>query len=147
MSVVVHRGDLLKQRECDVIVHCCNCFCTMGRGIAKAIREKYPEAYAADQQTERGCHAKLGTYTSARCSDGTLVVNLYAQFNYGLGGVHLDYGALEAGLDKLLATIKPRAIATYWLGCSSAGGEASAVGRIFRRLAAKHDTTFHVYEL
>jgi len=39
-------GDLIKMAlggEFDLIVHGCNCFCTMGAGIAKTIREYFPE--------------------------------------------------------------------------------------------------------
>ena len=37
------KGDLIKlalQGEFDVIVHGCNCFCTMGAGIAKSIKPR-----------------------------------------------------------------------------------------------------------
>ena len=42
-------GDLVKEAELfDVIAHCCNCFCTMGAGIAPQIKNKFPDAYVAD---------------------------------------------------------------------------------------------------
>ena len=34
-------GENLLESDCDVIIHCCNCFNTMGAGIAKAIADKY----------------------------------------------------------------------------------------------------------
>ena len=40
--------DLAEQGEFDVIVHGCNCQNTMGSGIAKEIKERYPLAYRAD---------------------------------------------------------------------------------------------------
>ena len=45
------KGDLLElfdNGEFDIIVHGCNCVNTMGAGIAKQIKEKYPEVYYAD---------------------------------------------------------------------------------------------------
>lgn len=30
-------GDLLTS-DCDLVIHCCNCFHTMGAGIAKSIK-------------------------------------------------------------------------------------------------------------
>ncbi len=50
-------GDLLeyaKNETFDVIIHGCNCFCTMGAGIAKGIKTQFPEAYRADQRTRKG---------------------------------------------------------------------------------------------
>lgn len=50
-------GDLLeaaRNEEVHVIAHCCNCFVTMGSGIAPQIKKAYPYAFAADQGTTRG---------------------------------------------------------------------------------------------
>jgi len=49
----------------DIIGHCCNCFCTMGSGVAAAIKAKYPEAYDADCKTKKGDRTKLGTLSLA----------------------------------------------------------------------------------
>lgn len=79
MNIV--RGDLLllgMSGEFDVIIHGCNCFNTMGAGIAKSMKTLFPEAYAADLTTERGAFEKLGTYTSAVIDcyvDGSTVLN------------------------------------------------------------------------
>jgi O-acetyl-ADP-ribose deacetylase (regulator of RNase III) len=48
MEMKVTEGDLIKKAkegEFDLIVHGCNCFCTMGGGIAKGIKREFPEAY------------------------------------------------------------------------------------------------------
>lgn len=55
-------GDLL-QAEVDAIGHCCNCFCTMGKGIAPKIKKEWPEVYAADCATRKGDRTKLGKQT------------------------------------------------------------------------------------
>ena len=63
------KGDLIKlalDGRFDVIIHGCNCYCTMGAGIAKAIKNIFPEAYDADCKTEKGSKPKLGSYSSAR---------------------------------------------------------------------------------
>ena len=63
------KGDLVKlaiKGEFDLIIHGCNCFCTMGAGIAKTIKQKFPEAYEADLKTEKGDKAKLGTISWAK---------------------------------------------------------------------------------
>ena len=61
-------GDLIQLAlagSFDVIVHGCNCQCAMGKGIALAIKQQFPEAYDADQRTVRGDPDKLGTITYA----------------------------------------------------------------------------------
>jgi O-acetyl-ADP-ribose deacetylase (regulator of RNase III) len=48
------KGNLIhlaKAGHFDVIVHGCNCFCAMGKGIARSIKLEFPEAYAADCTT------------------------------------------------------------------------------------------------
>jgi O-acetyl-ADP-ribose deacetylase (regulator of RNase III) len=62
------KGDIIKlaqQGQFDVIVHGCNCFCTMGSGIAKAVKSCFPIAFQVDLKTQKGEKAKLGTYSSA----------------------------------------------------------------------------------
>jgi O-acetyl-ADP-ribose deacetylase (regulator of RNase III) len=64
----VAHGDLLhmaQHGDFDVIIHGCNCFNTMGAGIAKSIKQQFPAAYRADCQTQQGNPEKLGTYSSA----------------------------------------------------------------------------------
>jgi hypothetical protein len=80
----VIKGDLLQMAEddeFDAIVHGCNCFNAMGKGIALSIKNRWPEVYAADCKTTKGGRNKLGTYSFAiRCIDFRPSV-LYAQSN------------------------------------------------------------------
>lgn len=66
-------GDLLQlavDGHFDVIIHGCNCQCQMGKGIALAIKRRFPEAYAADCRTAKGDVAKLGTISVAEVDRG-----------------------------------------------------------------------------
>lgn len=59
-------GDLIhlaKDGVFDLIVHGCNCLCTMGAGIAKGIKAAFLAAFGADQATACGDMAKLGSCT------------------------------------------------------------------------------------
>lgn len=74
------QGDLIKlfkQREFDVIIHGCNCGNNMGDGIAKTIRDEFPEAYAADLATVAWDVGKLGTITYADIANLGYIVNAY----------------------------------------------------------------------
>jgi len=102
------KGDLLQfalTGRFDVIIHGCNCFCTMGAGIARLIRDNFPEAYQADLKTRMGEKEKLGTYSLARIERNDnifTVVNGYTQYDFSGHGVLVDYGAVR----KLFAGIK-----------------------------------------
>lgn len=106
----VIRGDLIslaEEGEFDVIVHGCNCFNTMGSGLARQIRERYPEAYSQDLRTIPGDINKLGTYTYTRSNvggdTGFIIVNAYTQYDFNRHGSHVDvfeYTAFQLILEK-----------------------------------------------
>ena len=67
------KGDLIKlalENEFDVIIHGCNNFVNMGAGIAKTIKQHFPEAYRADLDTTKGDKNKL---TMDVCTETKLI--------------------------------------------------------------------------
>lgn len=104
-------GDLLRAAhagEVQVIAHGCNCFNTMGSGIAPQIAKAYPSAYDADQATRKGSAYKLGCY-SYGTENGLHIFNLYTQFGYwgrNEGKRDLNYPALELALFKMAHALK-----------------------------------------
>jgi O-acetyl-ADP-ribose deacetylase (regulator of RNase III) len=103
----VMRGDLVKlalDGHFEVIVHRCNCQCAMGAGIAKAIKQAFPEAYKADKATAKGSRTKLGTLSIATIELGNreiTIVNGYTQFHWRGSGVLVDYAALRSVMRQL----------------------------------------------
>ena len=130
-TVKVVQGNLLTLAHVgwfDVIVHGCNCFNTMGSGIAKDIKAFLPEAYAVDQQTKKGDRNKLGTYTRTVVPFGyhpsLIVVNAYTQYHYGGGGPHFDYSAFDLVLQNLRKDFPSLQIGFPRIGSGLAGGDA-----------------------
>lgn len=126
------------------LVHCCNCFCTMGAGVAKEVRCRYPAAYRADLLTERGDIKKLGSYSFADL-DPRVVFNLYAQFSFGNGN-DLNMAALGTGLPKIAALADDRnkkgiqtPIVTYKIGCGLAGGNWEEVIETLETISVDYD--------
>ena len=88
------KGDLIKMAlngDFNLIVHGCNCFCTMGGGIALQIARNFPRAEKVDRLTKAGAN-KLGTMTIAEQyvernghPHKLLVVNAYTQFGFSDG--------------------------------------------------------------
>ena len=82
----------------------------MGAGIAKSIREFYPEAYDADRKTIKGDDNKLGLISWAHVRNPKdpirLIINCYGQFEYApakrQGNYEAIYESLERAKDRLL---------------------------------------------
>jgi O-acetyl-ADP-ribose deacetylase (regulator of RNase III) len=95
----VRRGDpinLERRGGFHLIEHGCNCFCTMGAGIAKGIRAAFTKAYDVDLATTKGGKAKLGTCTAAvvnRVGQTLVVVNAHTPCDYHGRGTTLNYDA------------------------------------------------------
>lgn len=127
-------GDLVRDAEnYDVIIHGCNCFCTMGAGIAPQIKNKFPEAYAADCATVSGDRDKLGTITHTDTSSKPIVVNLYSQYGYNgrtHGDVDLDYDALRSGLKLVKEKFSGKFIGMPRIGAGLAGGDWNIIEKI-----------------
>ena len=134
-------GDLLElalQGEFDVIAHGCNCFHTMGAGIARQIAMRFPEAYEADKQTSHGDHEKLGTISTAeidRDDARFVIVNAYTQFNFRGRGPKVDYDAVSACFSVVADRYAGRRIGYPLIGAGLAGGDWSLIAeRIAERL-------------
>lgn len=122
MSIEVLKGDLLEKiDEFNVIVHGCNCFCTMGAGIALQIKKKFPQAYMADLDTVRGDRSKLGTYTKAMHNQ-TVIINAYTQYDT-VGEVNVDYDAIREVFTKLNKHYSGSLVGIPKIGAGLAGGD------------------------
>ena len=123
------RGDLIelaRRGHFDVIVHGCNCQCTMGAGIAKAIRTVFPAAFGADLATRKGDRGKLGTISCADAEvDGhsITVVNAYTQFHWRGRKPLADYDAIERAFEAVRAQFSGRRIGYPRIGAGLAGGD------------------------
>jgi len=142
------QGDLIalaKAGEFDVIVHGCNCFCTMGAGIAKAIREAFPSAWAADRATAKGDPAKLGTISigAHTLPDGEtlFIVNAYTQFWYGRQHLQVDYDALRKAMIHVRTRFPKARIGMPRIGAGLGGGDWSRIRRIIQDVFAGQEIT------
>jgi O-acetyl-ADP-ribose deacetylase (regulator of RNase III) len=139
------KGNLLEVPE-SIIVHGCNCFHTMGAGVARAIAKKYPEAEIADSLTAYGKAHKLGFYSFATVG-GKTIVNAYTQYGYGGDTRELDYNALVDVMERILSDFSHDTVAMSKIGCGLAGGDWRIVKAILESAAENHNRTIIVYEL
>jgi O-acetyl-ADP-ribose deacetylase (regulator of RNase III) len=141
------KGDLIKlalEGKFDVIVHGCNCFCTMGAGIAGAIKSEFPEAYDADCKTEKGSKDKLGTYSQAtieKNGNKITVINAYTQHDYKGRGIKADYDAIRSVFKKIKLNFSGQRIGYPKIGAGLAGGDWEQISKIIDEALINEDHT------
>lgn len=148
------KGDLIllaKDGKFDVIIHGCNCFHTMGAGIARVIKSVFPEAFEADKETVYGSRYKLGTISTATFQvnddgDFLTVVNAYTQFDFGTnseGTPPVDYVAVN----NCFRNIKDQYGGQHLkfgipkIGAGLAGGDWDLISRIIESQMKDEDLT------
>ena len=133
----VETGNLVAGNY-DIFCHQVNCKRVMGAGVAKQIRNKYPEVYQAYMKKT----PTLGDVLPVFCSDGRICINMYAQDGYGRDKRYTDYQAFQKclnGLVNFLATQRQDAIVAfpYNIGCGLAGGDWNIVEKLLENFSRK----------
>jgi len=153
MEIKYIKGDLIelaKQGEFEVIMHCCNCFNTMGAGIARAIRDNFPEAYLKDQNTIKGDRNKLGTYNSVTIKNFAkpfFVVNLYGQYDFKVSnGPNINYVSLSNALLQIKKDFTGLKFGLPRIGAGLAGGSWEVIEKIIQCTLIDEDVTVVNFE-
>ena len=118
--------DLAEQGEFDIVVQGCNCFNTMGGGIAKEIAEKYPTAARVDRNTKYGDYNKLGNWTDFD-TGRFMIINAYTQYNMSTGEDVFEYVAFQLILNKLLHAYGNKRIGLPYIGMGLAKGDKKLI--------------------
>lgn len=130
--MIVIKGNLLtlfENNNIDILVHGCNCFHTMGAGIAKQIKEKYYIAYEADLQTIKGDKNKLGTYSFVQINNTQFIINAYTQYHF-YGKRPIDYDALRNVFKLIDSNFKNKRIGIPKIGAGLAKGDWNIIQKI-----------------
>lgn len=152
-------GDLIElalKGQFDVIAHGCNCFCTMGAGIAVAMKNTFKcNTFDLEDPHLKGDINKLGNIDYEYFTDKidhirksnpndlytddvlVVVVNAYTQYYYGRNSPGcnqpLDYSALTLCLRKINHIFKGKHIGLPQIGCGLAGGDWNLVKEIIQK--------------
>lgn len=139
------KGDLIqmaKDGHFDVITHGCNCFCTMGAGIAVPMKDNfYCDEFPMEKPNLKGNINKLGTidYEVQTVNGHNLVVvNSYTQYRYGRNHedgdeTPVDYNAIALCMKKINYLFRGKTIGLPLIGCGLAGGDWSIVKKIIEK--------------
>lgn len=147
-NIKVIEGDLIelaKKGEFDLIAQGCNCFSTMGAGIAVGFKKEFKADQFPMEQKGKGDYNKLGQidYKTIVISDQAIeifeyvpdsksdaygesnihfcVINAYTQYHYG-GNKPFDYTAFTMCMRKINHTFKGMHIGLPMIGAGLAGG-------------------------
>ena len=127
----------------DVILHQVNCQGVMGSGVAKQVREKYPNVFASYKRICDGFADKsklLGIVQCVRTDDEKFIANLFAQENFGYDGeCYTDYTALKKCLKEVhdYHMFDNQVIAVpYLMGCHRGGGDWNIVYKMIEDIFA-----------
>lgn len=98
-------GDLFESKA-NIICHQVNCSNAMNSGVAKQIRERYPEVFRSYQalcKSHSKCKSSLlGECQVVETNDGKCIANLFGQLGYGYDGQqYTNLDALKRSMIKL----------------------------------------------
>lgn len=157
------KGDLIElalQGNFDVITHGCNCFCTMGAGIAPKMAKAFEcNNYRLEEKRYKADINKLGCIDFSKFelidnnypnTKSLYVINSYTQYGFGsnhLNGTKtpLDYEALTLCMRKINHKFKGKHIGLPRIGCGLAGGDWNMVKSIIQKELRNCDVTVVIY--
>ncbi len=161
---------LALQGRFEVIAHGCNCYCTMGAGLAPQMADTFGcDEYPLESPLRRGDIDKLGRIDFQKVyvrEDGRVmgayappkppgmkdlyVVNCYSQYGFGINHKEgqvapLDYEALTLCLRKMNKQFKGMHIGLPMIGCHLAGGKWEIVQKIIQKEFVDCNVTVVIY--
>lgn len=138
--MIYKKGDLFSVTS-GVIAHGCNCHGVMGSGVAKQVKNLYPEAFKEYHELcSRYAPAKLlGRAQLVKVTDDLYIANLFTQQDFGSFGNtrYVDYNAIDTAFstlrglmfDEELAMGKDLELHIPKIGAGLGGGDWDIISR------------------
>lgn len=148
--VKIISGNLLDSKE-DYICHQVNCQGVMGSGVAKAIRDEWPEVFTEYRSYIDMCFGTpLGSVCYAPINNSNQVVaNMFAQSSYGYDGKrYTSYDAFCNCLNAMARDIpKSKTIAfPYKIGSDRGGANWNIIYAMICEILGDWDVTIYKLE-
>jgi O-acetyl-ADP-ribose deacetylase (regulator of RNase III) len=149
--MLITKGNVITmalQGKFDVLVHGCNCFGTMGAGVARHIATLWPEALEVDRRATTRDRSMLGSYSKVLTKDENdnplIIINAYTQFGLrvGPGDDVFEYDAFAMVLDRLAEDFPDMVIGMPAIGCGLAGGDKDRILSIIENSLANDQIIF-----
>ena len=118
----------------------------MGAGIAKQIKQRFPQAFEADKIAKDNNQHDLGNYSAARVllDDGSalVIVNAYIQESISRTEKMLDESALQSVFEKVKVNFAGAHIAYPAIGAGLSGGDWSTNKQIIDQALKGENHTY-----
>ena len=152
VRVLIHliKGNLF-DTDSTVIAHQVNCQGVMGSGVARQVKEKYPEAYDKYQEEcfNKAPNLLMGTVDIIPSrSDVHIIANMYAQNDFGYNGQrYTNYEAFYRCLENLnQSLLKEYSVAfPYRIGCDRGGADWDIILQMITSVFKTRDV--YIYQL
>lgn len=122
---IEYRKQDITTVESGVVVHGCNCLGVMGAGVAKAIKQRWPQAYLeyAWVCVDKDPAELLGSVHWYEAGEALLVANAFTQIGCGTDKVHADTTAIRSALYNVANEAVTRGLPVYMplIGCGLGG--------------------------
>lgn len=130
-----YQGDLLSVKN-GLILHGVNCQRKMASGVAKAIREAYPQVYDSYMDISKEEMLEwIGRIQLVKIDDSLTIGNAFTQKYYGYDGkLYLSYDALFDCFTQL-GQLNFKSVHIPKIGCGLAGGDWEIVENLIQRAA------------
>lgn len=129
--------------ECGIICQQVNCMGVMGSGLAKQIRDLFPNVYNEYKYLCDNTEVKMNLLGSIQVvkavpnSKKLLVVNLFGQYSYGRNGIHTNKDAFRKALKKLrsrsIELDMKQVYIPYGIGCGLGGETWENISKIIEQ--------------
>ena len=151
------QGNILDSQD-SLVAHCCNIKNTIGSGVAKALRDRFPEIYTSDTaeyirygKQLLGRSVIIPVITNPDDTKIKYISNLYGQPNYGYVGRHIDYEALYQSFEDLTTQCKLMNITSismpYRIASDRAGGDWDVVKAMLISVFDNQNININLYQL
>lgn len=129
--IQIVQGNLLDADDRDIILQQVNCCGVMGSGIAKQIRERYPEIYNSYKyfcDSHRILRQSLLGKVHYYSTPEYVIANCFGQYSYGRDGrQYTDYDALRECFTTVACNKAERIGIPFQIGCGLGGGDWEVV--------------------
>lgn len=147
--ITIINGNIIDAKE-QIIAHQVNCKGVMGRGVAKAIKNKYPnvyEEYCKYCLSESNSKNLLGSVQYVILpKEKKIIANLFAQDEYGYNKTYTNYDYLEMCFYSLARKCRAPIAIPYKIGCGLDGGDWDIVYPMIKKIFKDREVILYKYQ-
>lgn len=146
------KGDIFKS-DADIIIHQVNCQGVMGSGVAKQVKNLYPNVYVHYREYCKDFTPEemLGTVFMVPIDTikPRFVANFFSQNNFGYdGNCYTSYEAFEKCLLYMKKNYSEFSMAIpYLIGCRRGGGSWEKIYKMIENILGDCEVTIYEYDL